>query len=329
MKHYEALITSLAQKKYAPVYLLDGEEPYYIDALLHHFEEKVVPPEEQDFNLIVLYGKETTWQEVVNAARRFPMFSDRLVVILKDAVHLKDLNALTAYIEKPSPASILVIEHRFKKVDARGKLSKLVEKNGVYFTSGKLKEEQVPEWIIQYGRMRDVAIGQREAELLSACLGNDLQKIANEVEKILINESGTGVVSLENIEKYVGISREYNVLDLPEAVFERNQVKLAGMLNYFTANPKSAPMASVIGIFCGYLQKLYLCYHTKPHFQEDRKLGIWSHHRKLAERYAPGHIHKSIALLESYSHKAVGIQSADKADLLREMIGKMNLLLSR
>lgn len=327
MNNYQEIIKSLEKGKYAPVYVLDGEEPFYIDLLLHYFEGKIIPVEEQDFNLITLYGKETNWREVINAARRYPMFSDKLLVILKEAGQMSGLNELTAYIENPNPTTILVIEHRFKKLDARGKLAKLAGKNGVYFTSNKIKEEQVPEWIIGYTGSLGAIIGEREAIMLSAYLGNDLQKIANEIGKVLINETGTKTISADKIEQYIGISREYNVMDLPDALFEGHQSRLAGMLNYFTANPKAAPMPFIIGIFYTYLQKIYLCYSTKENFQEDRKLGIWTKHRKIARQFSQAHIHQGIALLESFSHKAVGIDSANKDDLLKEMIGRMNALL--
>jgi DNA polymerase-3 subunit delta len=329
MNHYKEVVKSLEQGRFAPVYLLDGEEPFYIDLLLRYFEDKIIPPEEQDFNLITLYGKETNWRDVMNAARRYPMFSDKLLVILKEASQMKDLNDLAAYIENPNPTTILVIEHRFKKLDARGKLAKLAGKNGVYFTSEKIKEEQVPHWITEYAASLGTTIGEREAGMLTAYLGNDLQKIANDIGKVLINETELQVISAAQIEQYIGISREYNVMELPDALFEGNQARLAAMLNYFTANPKAAPMPFIIGLFYTYLQKLYLCYVTKENFQEDRKLGIWTKHRKMARQLSLAHVHQGIALLEIFSHKAVGIDSVNKDELLKEMVGRMSLLLKQ
>jgi len=328
MTEFNQLLQQVQKGQYAPVYLLDGEEPYYIDRLLHHFEEKVLQPEERDFNLITLYGKEAEWKDVVNAARRFPMFAERMVVILKEASQMKDLNELEGYIENPSPTTILVIEHRFKKLDGRSKLAKLIPKKGVYFTSEKLKEDEVPAWVSAYGRQQGMEIGAQEAEMLAVYLGNDLQKIANELEKICINETGLRQLTAEHIEKYVGVSREYNVFDLPDVLFRGDNNKLARMISYFTANPKSAPMALVIGTFYGYLNKVYLCHYARQDFQNDRKMGIWSHHRKAAQRFSLAHIHKSIQLLEEYSRKMVGIgnNNGDSA-LLREMTAKFNALL--
>lgn len=328
MTEFNQLLQHLQKQQYAPVYLLDGEEPYYIDRLLQHFEEQVLAPEERDFNLITLYGKEAEWKDVVNAARRFPMFAERMVVLLKEASQMKDLNELEGYINNPSPTTILVIEHRFKKLDGRGKLAKIVPKKGVYFTSDKLKEDEVPAWVAAYGRSQGLEIGGQESEMLAVYLGNDLQKIANELEKIRINEAGLKQLAVEHIEKYVGVSREYNVFDLPDVLFRGDSSRLARMISYFSANPKSAPMALVIGTFYGYLNKVYLCHYAKQDFQGDRKMGIWGHHRKAAQRFSLNQVHKSICLLEEYSRKMVGIgNSQGDSALLREMTAKFNALL--
>lgn len=328
MNDFNQILQAVKKGQYASVYMLDGEEPFYIDRLLHHFEENVLLPEERDFNLITLYGKEASWQDVVNAARRFPMFAERMVVILKEASQMKDLNELEGYINNPSPTTILVIEHRFKKLDGRSKLAKVVPKKGVYFTSDKLKEDEVPNWVAVYGKNHGMEIGPQEAEMLAVYLGNDLQKIANELEKISINETGLKQLAVHHIEKYIGVSREYNVFDLPDVIFRGDKNKLARMVSYFSSNPKSAPMALVIGTFYGYLSKLYLCYYAKGDFQADRKLGIWAHHRKAAQRFNIGHIHRSIGLLEEFSHKMVGINNAhNDTALLKEMTGKFNGIL--
>lgn len=328
MKEFNQILQDLGKGNYASVYMLDGEEPFYVDKLLHHFEEKVLQPEERDFNLITLYGKESEWKDVVNAARRFPMFAERMVVILKEAWQMKDLGELSGYIENPSPTTILVIEHRFKKLDGRNKLAKLIPKKGIYFTSEKLKEDEVPQWVVGYGKQQGFEIGPQEAEMLAVYLGNDLQKIANELEKIVINETGLKQLTVQHIEKYVGVSREYNVFDLPDVIFRGDSGKLSRMVSYFAANPKSAPMALVIGTFYGYLNKLYLCYYSKQDFQADRKLGIWSHHRAAAQRFSLPQVHRSIALLADFSCKMVGINnSSGDGALLKEMTAKLNAIL--
>ncbi len=173
-----------------------------------------------------------------------------------------------------------------------------------------------------------LTIGGQEAEMLAVYLGNDLQKIANELDKICINEPELKQLNTGHIEKYIGVSREYNVFDLPDVIFRADHHKLARMISYFAANPKAAPMALVIGTFYGYLNKLFLCYYSKADFQSDRKMGIWAHHRKATQRFSLQHVHKSIALLEEFSHKMVGIDNMhNDSAMLKEMTGKLNHIL--
>lgn len=325
MKSFQNIIEEINQKKYAPVYLLDGDEPYYIDRILEAIEG-IIPEEEKDFNLITFYGKEATWQEVINAARQFPMFGDHILVVVREGAGLKDLGELAGYIQSPQASTILVIDHRLKKIDGRSKLPKVAAKKGIYFTSSKLKEAMIPEWIMQYCTSRGSHIDVAEAQTLAAYLGEDLQKIANELEKIWINEEEGKEVTAEKIEKHIGINREYNIVELPSILFEGSQTRLANMLNYFSANPKAAPMPLLIGVFYSYLQKIYLAQQMPQNFTTDKKYGIWSFHRKVAGRYAPTQIHQAIALLEEFSHKAIGIGSNSKDDLLKEMTGKMQAL---
>lgn len=326
MKSFQNIIQDIANKKFAPVYLLDGEEPFYIDRLLEALEN-IIPEEEKDFNLTTFYGKETSWQEVTNAARQFPMFGERLLIVLREASQMKDLAEMVNYFANPQPSTILVVEHRFKKIDGRSKLSKVADEKGIYFSSSKLKESQIPEWIMQFCAENNSRIAMPEAQTLAAYLGEDLQKIVNELQKIWINKEDGPDITAEKIEKYVGINREYNILELPAVLFENNQTRLAHMLNYFSANPKVAAMPALVGIFCSFLQKIYLAQQVPQNFTQDKKLGIWSQHRKIAGRYAPTQIHQSIALLEEYSHKAVGIGSNSQDELLREMTGKMQTII--
>src|SRR5688572_24864521 len=141
---FKKILQTLEKREYAPVYLVDGEEPFYIDMLTEYFEDKILQPSERDFNLMVLYGKDVEWADVVNACRRFPMFAERQVVILKDAAQMRSINELAGYLENPAPTTVFLIEHRFKKADGRGKLVKYAKEKGYYFTSDKIKDEQVP-----------------------------------------------------------------------------------------------------------------------------------------------------------------------------------------
>ena len=327
---YKKIRQSLETKKYAPVYLIDGEEPFYLDLLAKLFEDTILTPAEKDFNLMVLYGKDATWADVVNACRRFPMFAERQVVILKDASLLKDFNELAGYLENPSPSTVFLIEHRFKKADGRGKVVKLAKEKGYHFTSDKIRDDQVPQWIEAYGVEIGFKVPEREAQVLATYLGADLQKIANEIEKVRINVPEEKELTSALIQKYIGISREYNVFEFPEALTKGDMDKFYRMLSYFIANPKSAPMPLVIGSFYNHFNRLYLAQFLKGKPEKDMATALGTYPFKVreimaqAQNWPLARVEYCIMLLGKYSTKAVGIKSNESGEeLLKEMIGKM------
>lgn len=327
---FKKILNSIQTKQYAPVYLIDGEEPFYLDLLTHEFENKILPPAERDFNMTILYGKDCEWADVVNACRRFPMFAERQVVILKDAAQLKGFNELAGYLEKPSPTTIFLIEHRFKKTDGRSKIIKLAKEKGFYFTSDKVRDENMPGWIQGYGTEIGFEIGEREAQILATYLGNDLQKIVNEIGKVRINVPDEHVFTTAMIQKYIGISREYNVFEFPEALTSGDHDKLYRMLAYFLANPKSSPMPLVIGSFYTHFNRLYQANFLQGKPEKEALAALGTYPGKLREimgtvRNWPLHrVEYCLMLLGKYSTMAVGINNAaDDRELLKEMIGKM------
>ena len=332
---FKKILQTLEKREYAPVYLIDGEEPFYIDMLTEYFEDKILQPSERDFNLMVLYGKDTEWTDVVNACRRFPMFAEKQVVILKDASQMRTLNELVGYLENPSPTTIFLIEHRFKKVDGRGKLVKYAKDKGYYFTSDKIKDEQVPAWIQAYGREINFNIGERESQILATFLGNDLQKIANEITKVRINAAEETALTAEMIQKYIGISREYNVFEFPETLTNGDKDKMYRMLAYFIANPKSSPMPLLIGSFYSHFGKLYQACFLAGKSEKDASAALGTYPNRArqmiatAQKFSTRRIENCLMLLGKYSTKAVGIDNnTDDRELLKEMIGKMEAALN-
>lgn len=332
---FKKILQSLEKREFAPVYLVDGEEPFYIDMLTEYFEDKILQPSERDFNLMVLYGKDVEWSDVVNSCRRFPMFAERQVVILKDAAQMRSLNELAGYLENPAPTTVFLIEHRFKKADGRGKLVKFAKEKGYYFTSDKIKDEQVPGWIQAYSKETGFVVGERESQILATYLGNDLQKIANEIAKVRINVPQEPALTAEMIQKYIGISREYNVFEFPETLTSSNKDKMYRMLAYFIANPKSSPMPLLIGSFYSHFSKLYQgCFLIgKPEKDAAAALGTFpSRARQImatAQKYSAHRIETCLLILGKYSTKTVGINSnVNDRELLKEMIGKMEIALS-
>jgi DNA polymerase III subunit delta len=326
------LLQSLKAGQYAPVYLIDGEEPYYLDIITNHFEEQILKPEERDFNLMVLYGKDSEWADVVNACRRFPMFAERQVVILKDAAQLKGFNELAGYLENPAPTTIFLIENRFKKADGRSKVVKLAKEKGFYITSEKIRDEQVPNWIMSYGREIGFEVGEREAQILATHLGADLQKIANEIEKVRINVPDEKQLTAQLIQKYIGVSREYNVFEFPEALTSGDKDKLYRMLSYFIANPKAAPMPLLIGSFYNHFNRLYQAHFVAGRPEKEMAAALGTYPSRLREIMATAHrwplprLEYCLLLLGKYSTMAVGINSnTHDSELLKEMIGKMEM----
>lgn len=334
---YKKILQSIKLKQYAPIYLIDGEEPYYLDKIRDIFEQDILTEAERDFNLTILYGKDANWTDVVNACKRFPMFSEKQVVILRDAAQLKGgegdekgLNSLLNYVEKPAAHTVFLIEHPFKKADVRTKFVKRVKEKGIHFTSDKIKEDKLPDWIEDFGRETGFHIGRKEAEVLASYLGSDLQKIANEIEKIRINVPEEKMLSMQLIAKYIGISKEYNIFDLAPTLTGNNREKLYGMLSYFLANTKAAPMPLLIGAFYTHFNRLYVANFVRgktdkeaaaamgmsPWFVKDvmASLQHWPLHR----------VERCLLLLAKYNTMAVGIKStASDKELLKEMIGQM------
>jgi DNA polymerase III subunit delta len=326
------LFQSLQLRQFAPFYLIDGEEPYYLDMITNYFENNILPPAEKDFNLMVLYGKDVDWPDVVNACRRFPMFAEKQVVILKDAAQMapKSFNELAGYLENPSPTTIFLIEHRFKKTDGRGKIVKLAKDKGYYYTSDKVKDEQVPQWIQTYGNEINFRIGEREAQILATYLGNDLQKIANEIEKVRINVPGETELTAQVIQRYIGISREYNVFEFPEALTGGDRDKFYRMLAYFLANTRAAPMPLLIGTFYTHFNRLYMANFVRGKTDKEAAaaMGVSPYFVKnimaTAQHWPLHRVERCLLLLSKYSIMAVGINNTtgDK-ELLKEMMGQM------
>jgi DNA polymerase III subunit delta len=327
---YEKILQSLEAKQFQPYYLIDGEEPYYIDKISHYFENNILQPHERDFNLLVLYGREVQWSDVVNACRRFPMFAERQVVILKDAGSLKDFSELMGYLEKPSPTTILLLEHRFKKADGKTKLVKFVKSKDSLFTFDKVKDEKMPAWIQQYGKSIGLSIGMQEAQVLASHLGNDLQKIENEIEKVRINIPNEKTLTTAHITKYIGVSREYNIFEFPEVITSGNSEKLTRMLQYFLQSPKAAPMPVIIGSCYAHFSKLYVAHSLRGKTEAEMASALQTYPSKVrdimatAQRWPLHQVEHCLLLLGKYSGMAVGIDSnADDRELLKEMVAQM------
>jgi len=332
---YQKILQQIKTGKIAPVYLLDGVEPFYLDRLVEAFEG-LLPPAERDFNLIQLYGAENDWTDVVTACRRFPMFAERQVVILKEAAQMRSLQELTGYVAKPAPTTVFVIEHRFKKVDGRGKLVKAVKDGGgVYFTSNEVKEDAVPDWIMDWGRTAGFEIGPSEAGVLATALGTDLQVIANELEKVRINAPDEPRLTMDLIRRFVAAGRDYNLFDFGDVLTDpRKADKRHRMVAWMMASPKSAPMPLLTASLYTHFSKLHRALFVSGMDQKEAApaVGVPPFRLRdtvaLAQRLGAQKVEDCLLTVAEYNARGVGVGTAapDRA-LIAELAAKLQNIL--
>src|SRR5690554_914583 len=262
----QKLIADLKNRKFSPVYLLHGEEPYYIDFVSDYIEQKVLSEAEKGFNQTVIYAtKETDPLSIVNNAKRYPMMSEYQVIIVKEAQNFewdKAENALTAYFNQPLESSILVFCYKYKKFDKRKKIYKLIEKAGLTLESNKIYDNKVAPWINEYIKRSGHKIRPEASALMEEYLGNDLSKIVNELEKLLINVPKEREITTEDIQNNIGISKDFNVFELNKALSNRDVIKANQIINYFASNPKSHPIPVILGSLSNYFTKILKCHYA-------------------------------------------------------------------
>lgn len=327
----EKILNSWKQKKFAPVYWLFGEEGYYIDRLMQFAEHQLLPEGEAAFNLTVFYGKDAPWAEVINACRRYPMFAERQVVLIKEAQQMKDLDKLESYLENPMPSTVLVIGYKGKGYDKRTRFYKVINEHAEIFESARIREESVPSWISDLVHSKGLEIQPKAAGLLYEHLGTDLARIVSEVEKLSLNLGIKKTIDDDDIEKYVGISKEYNVTELQGAIASRNMAAAMKIINYFEANPKNFTIHMVIPMLYAFFSKVYAVYNTgnrtektvKPSFYFNPVLTTQAIQAMNLYRWAE--IERIILLLHRYNLKSVGVGDAgtEGSALMKEMVIKM------
>jgi DNA polymerase III subunit delta len=330
MKELAEIKSDIKKNTLKPIYVLDGEEPYYIDVITNLFEQTLLPEHERDFNQSIFYGKDANWSDVVNECRSYPAFATRRLVVLKEVAQMKDFVKLESYMSNPSETTVLVIAHKYKKVDGRSTILKSIKKNGYYATFDKLKDHKLPDWIINYCSELNLKINSMNAELLATYLGNDLQKIANEIEKVSINITENGEVTEDLIEKYIGISKEYNIFQYPSAILEKNAERAFRIANYFMANAKEAPMVVVTATLYGQFCKLY-----QYHYAKQLPQGEIAAHLKIppffvkdyeaaSRKYNLSQTSEAIKLIQEYNLNSIGMNvSNNSITLLKEMTAKL------
>ena len=327
--NYEEVINGLKSRLFKPVYFLAGEEPYYIDQITGYIEEKVLPEEEKSFNQIILYGEDTSISSIIDTARRFPMMSTHQVVIVREAQTLRKIEDLAIYLEKPLISTILVISYKYKTLDKRTRLFKLLETNGVYFESAKVRDYLIPGWIDRYLMTRGIKTDADAGAMLTEFLGTDLHKIANELEKLIITlPEGKPVITTALIEKNIGISKDYNNFELQKAIGEKNILKANMIVRHFAENSKDNPITLTIASLFGFYSKLlryhYLTDKSKNNVASTLKVNPFfvKDYEVSSAKYNIAKTVQIIGLLRNYDMRSKGFDDpgTDQADLLKEMV---------
>ena len=327
----EKIIGDWKKKLYKPIYWLEGEENYYIDKVMDFAEHNILPESEASFNLTVFYGRDANWADVVNACCRYPMFAERQVVLLKEAQQMRDIEKLESYIEKPLTSTIFVVSYKDKKVDGRSRLAKLLKEKGVMLTTKKMYENQLPEWTSELIQSKGYTIGQKALHLLVDHIGNDLNRIDNEVNKVLVNLASRKNITEDDIEKYVGVSKEYNPFELQDALAKKDVSKAIRIIQYFEANPKAGPIQLILPTLYNLFSKTYMIFGQSARDEKSiaTNIGVNPYFMKdylvAQKNYGYEGIENALLLLHAYNLKSVGVNDIGTSDasLLKELVIKL------
>lgn len=354
MKEVTQILTDLKRKIFKPIYFLSGEEAYYIDMVSDYIEKNVLDESEQEFNQTILYGKEADMNTIISAAKRFPMMSEYQVIIVKEAQNLKELgktsggsddedsdspvkkssstsNALTAYLQQPQTSTILVFCYKYKTLDKRSTIYKSLQKNHIFLETKKLYDNKIPEWITEFVQDHKFKISPKASYLLAESLGNDLSKIAKEIEKLFINLKEGEEITLELVQDNIGISKEFNVFELQDALAKKDILKANRIINYFSANEKEHPAVMTLSSLYGYFTKVLL-YHFAPDkskFVVAQVLGVnpffVDGYVNAAKNYNTAKLKSIFSYLKEYDLKTKGVDNngVNNGELMKELMFKI------
>lgn len=327
----EKIIADWKKNIFKPLYWLEGEEEFYIDMVMDYAEHNLLNEADAAFNLSVFYGKDSNWPDVVNACCRYPMFAQRQVVLLKEAQQMKEIDKLENYISNPLASTVLVVSYKGKSIDGRSKLAKLLKTQGEVLIAKKLYDNQLPVWAGEYIQSKGFTITPRALSLLIDHIGNDLSRIANELEKVSMNLSERKNITEDDIEKFVGISKEYNVFEFQQALSNKNLVKAITIIQYFEGNPKAAPIQMLLPALYNYFSKVLSVFQL-PDTTEKALRPLFYNNPYAARQametvlnYSYTGVEQTLLLLHEYNLKSIGVNSIGISDasLMKELAVKI------
>lgn len=327
LESVKQIVTDIRQGNVAPIYFLTGEESYYIDKISAFIESEVLDEADKGFNQMVLYGRDVSIEDVVSHAKRFPMMAERQVIVVKEAQDLaRSIEKLLPYVEQPQPTTVLVLCYKYKKLDGRSKLAKALKSKAVFLESKKLYDNQVPDWIRRVLAGKGFTITPKAAQMLTDFLGNDLNKVNNELEKLQLIMDPGGQVTPELIEENIGISKDFNSFELQRAIGTRNTVKAYGIARHFAQNPKNHPFVLTTTMLYAYFARILKYHSLMDKKRAPEVLGVSPYFVKEYQEAARNYPMKKVSKIVSYirevdmKNKGVGANRVPEGDLLKELL---------
>ena len=329
---FDAIMSDLKARKYVPVYYLHGEESYFIDKICDYIADNVLQPEERDFNQTILFGSDVTASQVVDAALRYPMMAERQVVIVKEAQNIKQTDALEKYMKKPLDSTILVICHKNGKIDGRKReYVKTIQQAGILFESQKLRDWDLPKFIENYLRARQVSIDPKSIQLIADAIGADLNRLTGELDKVLISlPKDNRQVTPQVVEDQIGVSKDFNPYELRDAIINRNIYKANQIINYFDKNPKAGSIYSILPMLFNFFQNLMVAHYAPQKTSQEavaRHLEIrmpWAAKEYMTgmRNYTAVKVMQIIGKLREMDAKSKGLDnpSTPPEELMKELI---------
>lgn len=316
------ILNDLKKKEYAPIYFLQGEEPFYIDQISNYIEENVISEADKGFNQTIMYGKDCSMIQVLGNAKRFPMMAEKQLVLVKEAQYLQDFKTeagrdmLEAYCKNPVPSTILVFCHKYTNLNGTFKLSKVLKKESVLLTTKAIRDYQLPGWIKSYMDSKGIKATEKAIQLLADHIGTNLERLTNEINKLLINVDESTVIDDLHIDKYVGINKDYNVFELQKAIIFKDAVKANRIVKYFGANPKEHHPIPIIALLYGFFARV-----LKAHMATDKsQKGLTTYlkvspyavkdYMAAARNYSTGKVLQNIGFLHKADLVVKGVESS-------------------
>lgn len=325
----ESIVRDVRAGKIAPVYYLMGEESYYIDHVADFLLDTLLAPEQRDFNLITLFGAETDMLTVVQAAMGFPMGAERMVVLVKEAQNLKDTAPLEAYLKQPQPSTVLIFCHKNGVIDRRKGLAKLLEKHAVLMESEKVRDYRLPAWVNQYVARKKARIEPQASEILAEYVGADLNRMSGEIDKLLLSAK-LSTITVGLVHEHIGVSKEFNIFELLDALGKKDVVKVTRIANYFDKNQKKNPIQMVLPALFRFFSQLMLSYYApSPKGKQEIATWVgvseWQVERNILpamRQYSARKVMSILTMIRRTDAKSKGVDNpaTESGDLMKELL---------